>query len=423
MLLDQAGDAAQHLAARGLGHGGPRPLVEGAPGRLAGAVDVLGVALGDQRPRLAGVGIVRLELLAGGGLAPLAVDVGLVLLELGRPVLHGGTPRRSVMRCDLAPRLVRDGRPFKRGSGARLTCTAPSELPSEPAMWKIAAKQGRRAASGRATSGARRVSHWRRHRRDVHRLCAVRCAWEPDVRAQAADHAARSLRGGHRRRRGAAGPRARRHRRCQRCRAWHDAGHQCGDRAQRRRHRHAGDGGLQRHSRYGLRAPLRPVRPARQVSAAAGAAPVAHRGAGARALRRQRRAAPRRSGRQGCRAPLPRARRCRRRRLLPSRLCQSGAREARRGDSPGSGARPVRLSLGRRVPQHARVRALDDDDRQRLHPADVRPLSGTAGERPGRPGLPRPSLHHGLQRRHADRRHRPALPGARARVRGRPRAR
>ena len=246
---------------------------------------------------------------------------------------------------------------------------------------------------------------------------------QPDVRAQAADHAARSLRGGHRRRRGPAGPRARRHRRGRRRRAWHDARHQRGDRAQRRRHRHAGDGGLQRHSRYGLRAPLRPVRPARQVSAAAGAAPAAHRGAGARALRRQRRAAARRGGRQGCRAPLPGARRCGRRRLLPSRLRQPGAREARCGDSPRGGARPVRLGLGRRLPQHARVRALDDDDRQRLHPADVRPLSGTAGAGPGRPGLPRPSLHHGLQRRHADRRDRATLPGARARSRGRPPAR
>ena len=90
MLLDQPGDAAQHLAARGLRHGRPRALVEGAPGRLAGAIHVLGVALGDQRPRLAGVGVEGLERLAGGGLAPLAVDVGLVVLELGRPVLHGG---------------------------------------------------------------------------------------------------------------------------------------------------------------------------------------------------------------------------------------------------------------------------------------------------------------------------------------------
>ena len=91
VLLDQAGDAAQHLAARGLRHRRPRPLVERAPGRLAGPVRVLGVALGDQRPRLAGVGIVRLELLAGSGLAPLAVDVGLILPELGRPVLHWGS--------------------------------------------------------------------------------------------------------------------------------------------------------------------------------------------------------------------------------------------------------------------------------------------------------------------------------------------
>ena len=90
--------------------------------------------------------------------------------------------------------------------------------------------------------------------------------------------------------------RARRHRRRQRRRARHDARHQRRDRAPRRGHRHAGDGRLQRHPRYGLRAPLRPVRPARQVSAAAGAAPAAPRGAGARALRRQHRAAARRGG-------------------------------------------------------------------------------------------------------------------------------
>ena len=58
VLLDQAGDAAQHLAARRSASCRPRPLVEGAPGRLAGPVGVLGVALRDQRPRLAGVGVV-----------------------------------------------------------------------------------------------------------------------------------------------------------------------------------------------------------------------------------------------------------------------------------------------------------------------------------------------------------------------------
>ena len=89
VLLDQAADAAQQLAARGLRHGGPRPLLEGAPGCLAGAVHVLGVAFGDQRPRLAGIGVVRLELLARGRLAPLAVDVGLILLELRWAIQHG----------------------------------------------------------------------------------------------------------------------------------------------------------------------------------------------------------------------------------------------------------------------------------------------------------------------------------------------
>jgi N-methylhydantoinase A len=45
--------------------------------------------------------------------------------------------------------------------------------------------------------------------------------------------------------------------------------------------------------------------------------------------------------------------------------------------------RYLRLDLGRRLPQHARVRALDDDDGQRLHPADVRPLPEAAGGRAG----------------------------------------
>ena len=39
------------------------------------------VAFGDQRPRLSGVGIEGLEGLAGGGIDPLAVDIGLVRLE------------------------------------------------------------------------------------------------------------------------------------------------------------------------------------------------------------------------------------------------------------------------------------------------------------------------------------------------------
>ena len=209
-----------------------------------------------------------------------------------------------------------------------------------------------------------------------------------------------------------------------RCRARHDARHQRGDRAHGRGHRHAGDGRLQRHPRYGLRAPLRPVRPARQVSAAAGAAPAAPRGAGARALRRQRRAAARRGG-----GAAPPRKRFQELGVAAVAVCflhsyanpahEARAAEILREAAPG----PVRLRLGRRLSQHARVRALDDDDRQRLHAADVRPLPRAAGEGPGRAGLSRPPLHHGLERRHADGRHGAALPGARARSPGPPPAR
>ena len=270
-------------------------------------------------------------------------------------------------------------------------------------------KQDRSHVSGRG-----------RHRRDVHGFRPVRCARRQDVRPQAADHAARPVRGRGRGHRCASQARQGRHRRRERRGARHHARDQRGDRAARCRHGHAGDGGLQRHPRYGLRAALRPVRPAREISPAAGAAPAAHRGGRARTLRRQRRDPARRSRRAGRRGTVQGAgRRCRRR-LLPACLRQSGARGARGRDPARGRSGPVRVRLGRRVPQHARVRALDDDHRQRLHPAHVRPLSGTAGGGPGVAGLPRPALHHGLQRRHAHGRNRTPLPGARARVRGRP---
>ena len=57
---------------------------------------------------------------------------------------------------------------------------------------------------------------------------------------------------------------------------------------------------------------------------------------------------------------------------------EARAAEILREAAPG----PLRLRLGRRVSEHARVRALDDDDRQRLHAADVRPLPRAAGEGP-----------------------------------------
>ena len=92
-----------------------------------------------------------------------------------------------------------------------------------------------------AASGARHVSRRRRHRRNLHRFRAVRCARRQDVSAQAADHAARPLAGGDRGHRGAAEDRRRRHRRRHRDRARHHARHQRGDRAARGGDRHAGD--------------------------------------------------------------------------------------------------------------------------------------------------------------------------------------
>ena len=270
--------------------------------------------------------------------------------------------------------------------------------------------------------GARHVSHRRRHRRNVHRLCAVRCARRQDVGAQAADHAARPLRGGDRGHRGAAGARQRRHRRRQRRRARHDARHQRGDRAPRRRHRHAGDGGLQRHPRYGLRAPLRPVRPARQVSrrrwCRAGCASRWRSACASTAASSCRSTKPR------CRAAaqrFQRARRRRRRRLLPAFLRQPGARAARRADPARGGARTC-SSPPR--PTSSRTCASSSAGRRRPStPSRSRCSTATSsGWRTGLAdaGLPRPPLHHVLERRHADRRHGAALPGARARVRARP---
>ena len=66
------------------------------------------------------------------------------------------------------------------------------------------------------------------------------------------------------------------------------------------------------------------------------------------------------------------------RHLLPALLRQPGTRG--RGGRAGAFRvpRPARLPLGRGLREHARVRALDHRDDERLHPADVRPLRGTA---------------------------------------------
>ena len=67
-------------------------------------------------------------------------------------------------------------------------------------------------------------------------------------------------------------------------------------------------------------------------------------------------------GSGSCEALQGAGRRCRRR-LLPACLCKSGARGSRSANPARGGARAVRLRLGRRIPEHARVRALDDDHR------------------------------------------------------------
>ncbi len=110
MFFNQTGNLAQQAASLRLCHSRPWAALERAAGGLTGAVDVDSIALGDQRPRLAGVWIDRFERLARCGIAPLTIDIDLVLLELGRDVLHGigsnnGAPVLSKFRLE----LVRSG--------------------------------------------------------------------------------------------------------------------------------------------------------------------------------------------------------------------------------------------------------------------------------------------------------------------------
>ena len=115
VLLDQPGDAAHHLAARGLRHLRPGTGLEGARGGLDRPVDVGLVAFGDQRPGLARVGIEGLEGLAGGGVDPFAVDVGLVVLERGRDgPAWGASGGWFWGRLGLPSRLVPARSAFKR---------------------------------------------------------------------------------------------------------------------------------------------------------------------------------------------------------------------------------------------------------------------------------------------------------------------
>ena len=79
MLRDQVAELAQQRAAlrsrSSFGHG---PGRERRVRRAHRAIDVLGVAARDQRPRLAGVGVVGFEVLAGRRVDPFAADVGLI---------------------------------------------------------------------------------------------------------------------------------------------------------------------------------------------------------------------------------------------------------------------------------------------------------------------------------------------------------
>ena len=205
--------------------------------------------------------------------------------------LLGVLSGRSRLSCCLICGLVRGSR-FE----GPLLRARDGDLPSAAAVWKIDARSSwtRHArCAGPWQAGQSRVSRWDRHRRDIHRLCAVRSPPAQDVGAQAPDDAARSLRGGHRRGQSLTRARERRHRRCQRHRAWHHACYQCSHRAPWRGYRHAGDGRVPRHPRYGFRTPLRPVRSAGPVSAAVGSASAASGGGGTHAIRRQRRAAAR----------------------------------------------------------------------------------------------------------------------------------
>ena len=113
VLLDELGDAAHDLAARGRRHLRPGTGLERARGRFDGPVHIGLVAFGDQCPRLARIGVEGLECLAGGGIDPLAVDVGLVGFERGRAGLAFPVPPGGWVLSGCA-RLV-PGRPaFKR---------------------------------------------------------------------------------------------------------------------------------------------------------------------------------------------------------------------------------------------------------------------------------------------------------------------
>ena len=102
VLEDQVADAPDDPAALRRRDAAPGALVEGLPGGPDGAVDVLGIALGHVRQRLAGGRVGRLERLARGGVDPLPVDEQLAWGggELFDGAVHGdshewSSPRRA----------------------------------------------------------------------------------------------------------------------------------------------------------------------------------------------------------------------------------------------------------------------------------------------------------------------------------------
>ena len=87
ILLDEVGEPEQHALPLEWLHLAPRPL-EGAARGGDRAVDVLGVALGDDGEQFAGGRIARLELLARRGIDPFAIDqhllVGTIRIGMAR---------------------------------------------------------------------------------------------------------------------------------------------------------------------------------------------------------------------------------------------------------------------------------------------------------------------------------------------------
>ncbi len=85
--------------------------------------------------------------------------------------------------------------------------------------------------------------------------------------------------------------------------------------------------------------------------------------------------------------------------VLPARLCQSGARAARRRDSARGQSQAVRDAVARDRPRVPRIRAHLDHRAQRLHRPARADLSRPAGKPPARRKIRRQAQHHALERR------------------------